>query len=261
MYGTITAACILVTTAALMSASVQDIRSREVSDIHWMIVGTAGIAAMLIAAISEMMTAGRLTVCIGSAMILFDVLYEREWKKSRNTLFYAAMASMFVIPMITSFDDPFVMASLSVPLCFIVFVAMYFGGIIKGGADVKCLVTLAMTFPAYPELFGYPMIGVPSSILPLLLPFAAAVLFYASLFAVLAMMPVIFRNVMRGDTKMPNMFLGHRAPVDNVTGYVWHMGGDEEDGKVWVIPKIPFIVPITAAVLFTAFIGNVFFLI
>ena len=254
-----TVICLIVSIAALVSASVQDIRSREVSDIHWAIVGTAGIAASVVM-ISDTVTLGRLMVCIGSAMILFDVLYEREWKKHHDALFYVTMALMFAVPMMTSFDDIFVRTSMTVPLCFIAFVAMYFGGIIKGGADVKCLVALAIMFPAYPELFGYPMIGVPSSVLPMFLPFAVAVLFYASLFTVIAMLPVIFRNVMRGDTEMPNMFIGHRVPADNATGHVWPMGGGEKDGKIWVIAKIPFIVPMTVAVSFTVFIGNVFFL-
>ena len=263
MHEIMTAVCLLATAAVLISASVQDIRSREVSDVHWMIIGIAGIAAMFLVMISDAVTAGRLMVCAGSVMILLDILHERKCSKHADVLFYMVAGMMFIIPLITSFDDPFVRNSVTIPLCFVIFVAMFFGGIIKGGADVKCLIVLAMMFPSYPAMFGYPMISVPAAVMPMLFPFPLAVLFYASLLTVLAMLPIIFRNIIRGDTEMPNMFVGHRMPADAAEmSHVWLMDAPgSSDGKVWVIAKVPFIVPITAAVLFAAFVGNMIFMI
>jgi prepilin signal peptidase PulO-like enzyme (type II secretory pathway) len=44
--------------------------------------------------------------------------------------------------------------------------------------------------------------------------------------------------------------------------HVWPMRDEvaADDGKIWVTPKIPFIVPITFAVFFVALFGNVLFL-
>jgi prepilin signal peptidase PulO-like enzyme (type II secretory pathway) len=76
------------------------------------------------------------------------------------------------------------------------------------------------------------------------------------------------------------MLLGYRIDAGEAEElYVWPMaekkkkgappdtGADAApapengDGKIWVTPKIPFILPITAAVIITAVIGNVIFLI
>jgi prepilin signal peptidase PulO-like enzyme (type II secretory pathway) len=49
---------------------------------------------------------------------------------------------------------------------------------------------------------------------------------------------------------------------DVSSAHVWPTGDTpDSDGRIWVTPKIPFIVPITAAALFVTFIGNIMFLI
>jgi len=245
-----------------VSASVHDVRTREVPDMHWIVIGMTGAAAA-IAAMSSDVTTERIMVCVGSAMILFDILYEREWPAHLTALFYGTMAMMFAIPLMTALGDPFVKASMTVPACFVLFLALFFGGVIKGGADAKCMIVLAMMFPVYPEMFGFPVIGIPDAV-SVFVPFAPAVLFHASLFSAIAFIPVIARNAIRGDTKFPNMFIGCRMDAERVeNSHVWPMRGcaTEDDGKVWAVPQIPFIVPITAAVLFVAFVGNTVFLI
>jgi len=245
----------------LASASLQDIRSREVSDVHWFIIGAAAVISM-IAAASAFFTVGRAMICAGTALLLSDILYEKERPATVSALFYASVTIMFAVPALTSFDDPFVRNTITVPICFALFALLYFTGVVKGGADAKCLMVIAMLFPVYPELLSFPMIPIPSTILADAMPFAIAVLFHAAVFSVLAMIPIIVRNVIRRDTKMPNMFSGYRIHSEKATkAHVWVMNRSEEkDGKIWVTPKIPFIVPITAAALFVAFVGNVFFL-
>ncbi|MCL2142800.1 MAG: hypothetical protein FWH44_00865 [Methanomassiliicoccaceae archaeon] len=265
---TLTAICFIVMTAVLVSASVQDIRSREVSDIHWAVIGITGTAALILTSFVDI-TLERIMICAGSAMIIFDILHDREWPLRYDIPFYALMVLLFAVPMMTSFDDIFVRDSAAIPLCYIIFLAMFFSGVIKGGADAKCLISLAVIFPAYPLMFGYPMISVPSSLVSVILSFPIAVMFLASVLSVLAMLPMILRNITRGDTKIPNMFLGHRMDaVRAEKAHVWPMNAAETsagtaadaDGKIWVTPKIPFIVPITAAALFVTFIGNLLFL-
>jgi len=170
---------------------------------------------------------------------------------------------MFIYPVMTAMDDGFVVSSLAVPICYLLFVVLFYGGVIKGGADVKCLISLAIVFPMYPVLYGYPVIGIPEPILSSIVSFPLTVLLYASLFSLLLMVPLMIRNIRLGDTRFPNMLIGYRMSSEDVEAHhVWPMDGkeDAEDGKVWVTPKIPFIIPITAAVIFTVLIGNVIFL-
>ena len=94
-------------------------------------------------------------------------------------------------------------------------------------------------------------------------------------------------NLMRKDLLFPQMLLGYRMEGTEAIGkHVWLMerieGGrrvlfsrpkQEEDlrkevellrshghTRVWITPKIPFIVPIFISLVLTAFIGNPFFL-
>jgi preflagellin peptidase FlaK len=265
MHDITTAIGLMIAVAVLASASVHDIRSREVPDAHWMIIGTAGVMLSAIAAFDDV-SVERLMVCAGSALILFDILHDREWSLRYDALFYAITAMMFLMPLITSSGDAFAIGHMAIPVCYIIFIASFYGGVIKGGADVKCMMVISIMFPVYPDISSFPIIGVPSSLTAATFVFPLAVLFHASLFSVLAMIPLIVRNIVRGDTKIPEMFTGYRMHADRVSGsHVWPMHSDggigDADGMLWVTPKIPFIVPVTAAVLFVAFIGNIIFLV
>ena len=253
---------LIILTAVMISASVQDVRTREVSDIHWLILGVAGIV-MTVAGMHDNVSIERMMIAAGAALIVFDLLYDREWPIRLNAAFYGIMALLFIIPLITSADDTFVMNSMVVPACYLIFAAMFYTGAIKGGADVKCLISVAIMFPLYPEMFGYPLIAVPDSVLSTVISFPLAVLFHASIMSMSAIVFVIIRNIVRGDTESPNMLTGYKInAADAEKAHVWPMknSSPDADGRTWVTPKIPFIVPITAAVLFVALIGNILFL-
>ena len=262
MYCTATAFTVLMIT--LISASIQDHRSREVSDVHWRAICAAGIILMAVAALPAP-SPERAMVCIGSAMITANILHDREWPLHREIAFNIVTMLMFIVPAITAYGDPFVRDSLVIPVSYLIFVVMFFTGAIKGGADVKCLISIAILFPHYPEMLGCPLIGIPGYPITLVMSFPMAVLLFASLFSVSAMLSVIIRNLIRGDTKMPNMLIGYKMNrSDTEHSHIWPMKGEtgsDADDRIWVTPKIPFIIPITAAAVFVAFIGNPIFLI
>jgi preflagellin peptidase FlaK len=259
MMETISLISIIAVTAVLVSASIQDLRTREVSDIHWLIVGIMGISVIIFTA-GDDVTVGRIMICAGCAMILFDILHDREWRMNAEIAFYAITASMFIVPLIFFRGDAFVTDMMTIPVCYVIFVLLFYSGAIKGGADVKCLITLALLFPVYPMFFGYPLIE-PLPMIQNVISFPLAVLFHAALMSVMPMIPLILRNIIRKDTKLPNMLTGYRMSAEDADkAHVW-VTSDVTDGKVWVTPKIPFIIPITVAVLFVAFVGNILFLI
>jgi preflagellin peptidase FlaK len=150
---------------------------------------------------------------------------------------------------------------MTIPVCYVLFVILFLTGTIKGGADVKCLMSIAIMFPVYP-LFGDPLIAVPLMISKII-SFPIAVLFHAAVLSMLLVIPMAARNIMRGDTKFPKLFTGYRMDATKAqNSHVWTMDENEvaDDGRIWVTPKIPFIVPITAAAIFLVFAGNVLFL-
>ncbi|MDR2865853.1 MAG: hypothetical protein LBV13_00385 [Methanomassiliicoccaceae archaeon] len=262
MSETLTLAAAAVLTAVLISASVHDLRSREVPDVHWMVAGAAGILMMCASMFDGGVTIWRMMIVAGSAMIVADILYDRERSVRIIVMTYALMAAMFIIPLAVSYDDTFVKHSLAVPLCFILFVMMFHTGVIKGGADVKCLITVAVLFPMYPVMYGYPMIDAPSSIISDIISFPIAVLFHAALFSMTAVIPMAIRNIRRGDIQFPRMLSCYRMNAADVkNAHVWPAEdvNGSTDGRIWVTPKIPFIIPITVAVIFVMFIGNILF--
>jgi len=261
----VTAAAFIITFTVLISASIQDRRSREVSDVHWVIMCATGIAIMLFAAISEP-SVERIMICVGSAMMAVNILHDKERSPFREILLNAIAMLMFFLPAVTAYGDPFIRDSMVIPISYIIFLAMFFTGAIKGGADVKCLISLAIAFPMYPMMFGYPLINIPGYPITMVMSFPLAVLLHASLFSIFAIVPIIIRNVIRKDTKMPNMLFGYKMNrYDAENSHVWPMkdhGTEREDGeRIWVTPKIPFIIPITAAFIFVALAGNLIFLI
>jgi len=256
-------AAFVITAMVLISASIQDHRSREVSDIHWMIICATGIVMMSFTAISEP-SAERIMICAGSAIITVNILHNAERSPHAEILFNAVALLMFVVPAMTAYEDPFIRDSMVIPISYVLFVVMFLTGTIKGGADVKCLISLAMVFPIYPMMFGHPLIDVPGYPITMVMSFPLAVLLHASLFSISAMIPLIIRNLVRKDTRMPNMLFGYRMNKNDAeNSHIWPMkdrGGDINDERIWVTPKIPFIIPIAAAFVFVTFIGNLLFL-
>ncbi|MCL2607008.1 MAG: hypothetical protein FWD92_00390 [Methanomassiliicoccaceae archaeon] len=259
----LTLAGFAIMTASMISASIQDVRSREVSDAHWALICGAGMMIMIIRMFDGNVSMERMMMCAGTAMIIADILYDRKFPLHLDVLFYITIAMMFIIPVAVSSDDVFVKTSALIPVCYIMFAAMFHTGVIKGGADVKCLISAAIVFPVYPEMFVYPIIDTPS-VMSLLMPFPVAMLFLASLFSVSAMVFVFVRNIIRGDTEFPNMFLGYTMDSgDTCNAHVWIMDSAHDtdlNERIWVTPKIPFIVPLTAALLFIVLAGNPVFL-
>ncbi|MDR1954615.1 MAG: hypothetical protein LBP82_01515, partial [Candidatus Methanoplasma sp.] len=79
-----------ITMAVLVSASVSDWKRREVSDIHWIVLGTIGL--IVIFSNSVYLTGFRweyVLLVAGAAMILLDILWDRKFNMF---LFYLPMA-------------------------------------------------------------------------------------------------------------------------------------------------------------------------
>lgn len=181
---------------------------------------------------------------------------------------------------------------------FMIWILMFFGfynlGLPRGGADTKALMALIILFPVYPiiqyltiQTYFYSLLD-EFGVIGYLFPFAFSVLINAAFIMLFYIISLLIYNASRGDLKVPHALLGYKLPLSEVKDkFVWLMER-VKDGKrklipfpssdldlenelkelknigvkkVWVTPKIPFIIPITIGLIITAIIGNILFLI
>lgn len=163
------------------------------------------------------------------------------------------------------------------------FAALVYGlwwlGLIAGGADAKALLALAVLLPLPLAIDGLPLVA---SVLP-----GAAVVLVDSLLAFM-LVPLGFLawNLAHGDARLPHAFLGvRRRAADVRRGFAWPMETVDAEGRrrtrffasrmsqadveetfervqalgderVWVSPKIPFMIPMLAGLLLAFTVGD-----
>ena len=270
---------IAVTIAVMLSASYFDWRYREIPDLHWWVLGLSGIA-LTVASLFDDMRLEWTMMILGSLMILYFILYDVEVPRIVSIAYVITMAAMFIYPAITAFDDPTVRRLLVIPVCFIVFYLMYMLGVLRGGADAKCLMVMAMMFQTYPEIWGLPLITNPSLNIQCILSFPIAVLFHAALFSFAWLFWTVIRKIYRREDPVQMITLScYRMSIDEarrshvwpkqdvLNGMIVNVRGIPDEGvldrleavgakDVWVTPIIPFMVPIAAAVIFIIIVGS-----
>jgi preflagellin peptidase FlaK len=276
---------------ALCYASILDVRTRKVPNMFWISLSLLGSVLIPIRILVDGESLKYAFILVPIGAILLDVYHEAEggslFARILPALKYGiALASTVVLGALW-IDDGYFQPLLAVPILMMIFVLMYIFDIVKGGADAKALMALAVLFPTVPAIGELPLVSPQDPIANTLFPFALAVLTDAAFLVVF--LPVLFllRNLAARDVKFPHMLLGYRIDTRlERPGFVWLMErmedgkhrfstrpkGDEdivqelrklrEHGvpRAWVTPKIPFILPILAGLVLAAVGGNILFL-
>ncbi len=281
---TLALALFIVVLLVLASAAINDVRNREVHDGHWIAIGVSGIVSWIALSVYQGIGWEHIAIAAGSSIILFDILWDSDRSNITSALIYGSIFVLFLLPYIFSSSDEMIHAGVMILVFYVIYLLMYTGGILRGGADAKCVIVLTIAFPFYPEFWHFPIITVSNGIISEVFVLSLTVLFYALLFSLSAVVYFIYRNVKDGN-KGKRIFSGYMMDIDQAEkSYVWPMDDVGENGlygisipecsydvyerlkengekRIWVTPMIPFIFPLFVAFLFTCIAGNVLFLI
>ncbi|UCE37877.1 MAG: hypothetical protein JSW00_01135 [Thermoplasmata archaeon] len=281
--------------ALLCFASYTDLKTRRVKNEVWMLMGLCGAILLIIQMFFEkkaweyyliFLPVG---ILFGSMFFEHEPLYDTEKKKFNFILF-----ALYIIGILALFyqiyalwGENYFFRLLIIPVLIIFFFILYQMGVLHGGADTKAMMAIAILTPFYTHFFGFPILHFSSERLAeameLFFPFAFLVLMNSVLFVVWALLAFLVLNTAKRDTAFPEMLLGYKMDIEEVgKKFVWSMerivDGErvivlfpkrhdkdsleklKEMGvkRIWVTPKIPFIVFIMAGFIISAFLGNIF---
>lgn len=280
--------------AGFAVASFLDLRSREIGEGLWQILGVGGVVLGTVA----FATAGALPLLLWLLVGAFalehlfpweDVLgsHAERWVTPIEIVSYLA-----VIVVVASAAARYGFGGAGVPLSAIAVVVtvvltrvLFEVGFLHGGADARAVITVGTILP----LVSVPWLAAASFQSPVLevVPFAVTVLTNAAVLSLVVPLSLAVRNVRRREFSFPAGFTGYSLPAELLPRrFVWvrdpHLGEDsladdvetsEEDlrrrtemarelarrgvRRVWVSPQIPFVVLISLGALAGVLAGNV----
>ncbi len=163
---------------------------------------------------------------------------------------------------------------------------LWYVHILAGGADAKALMAISILLP---QPIVWTLLGATFPLWPSPMPGVIVVLANSVLAFALAPLLLFLFNLARGDVRFPAMLLGYRMPLAKTRdAFVWvvdhvdtegkrrqllfpsAMGDEDYDAnldrleqagekRVWVTPKIPFMVPLLFGFVATFFVGDILF--
>jgi preflagellin peptidase FlaK len=276
----------------LSLAAYSDWRTRMASDIYWGIMGVAGLLFLGYQILADGADPLYLLLLFPIGWFFFDLLIERKglFEEGINIVplaLYVVSGLCVAIVLVSFWGQDYLWGIMIIPIMFIVYFLLYILDIIKGGADAKALIALTLMVPAYPEVGNLPLVDIPTQVSQYIMPFSLMVLFYGALFTIAIPIYYLFFNLVRGDRRFPLMLFGIKMDLSEAKNkFVWPMEyveGDEVKAssmpkgpesldehyasleskgltRIWVTPKIPMLIPISAGLVFAAFVGNLLFI-
>ena len=227
MYGLLIASTMLV----LLSASVYDIRTREVPDIHWTLLGMLAVCTWLLD--DDVMST---LACISMMACMFT---ERSHILLCPTI-------MIVVSIIHGS-----WYSLSIASMGLIIMTLYWTGLVKGGADAKALIVISMLFPVW----NHGLIWDADGVIPYVFNPTIGILFTSLLMSLSYCIVILARNLRDGNIHRRMLTSYYIGGDDAEESFVWQ-ADVTTDGPVMVTPMIPFLPPITISFIVVVALGN-----
>ena len=266
-----------ITCLGMFLAARSDIRAREVPDVYWasiMIAGSVGGAAVCILGGSPWWEA--LAVAASQLLFMYSVLCET---RSPYYLLEGAAVSLAGALMMYGSGDPGTEAGAASVLFCLFYHFLYAVGIVRGGADAKCLMSLSVAIPSLPEYLMEPNGNVPDILTKVFSP-SVSVLFLSSVLSVAGVM--VYCLIRNRGSFYPGSSHGYMMPVRDVRGaFVWPSedirdgvrtrcqipDDDEVEGicqkfeeagedEIYVTPMVPFILPMAVSLILVLLVGD-----
>ena len=238
--------CFVMVSVIMVSAAYQDVRSREVSDLHWLSMSVVAVV------MCPLRLDGVVHVILGVVAV-------------------SMMSSYMLSDRISGIRAVSVLL-LPTTIHLLLFLSLYYTGLLRGGADAKAMMSISMVSPFYPWS------GVLWSSGPIdgiLLNPPMAILIVALVLSLAWAIPTLIRSMSSGCLSVSH----HRMSIDEAeASFVWPTE-DVVDGEVRrirpsddpmvygrlreygrndveVTPMIPFVLPITVSYVMVMILGN-----
>lgn len=225
----------------------------------------------------------------GSAVLLYASVLDLRTRRVPNPTWYwsGGVGAVLLALDLLVFDRVPWQYLVAIPLIMAVAYALWYFYLIAGGADAKAIMMLAVLVPVPIDLAS-DALALP--VWPPLLAFPPALTIFANSLLAFVLVPLFLlaRNLLRGDVRLPAAVLGYTMALDDVERrFVWPMERVDDAGRVrlllfasklppeelrtqlerlraagrtrvWVTPKIPFMVPLLVGYVATFVLGDVF---
>ncbi len=267
--------CAVFPLVIMVYASACDVRTREVPDACWALVCAGGSAPLVLCCPGP----GSPFYLAGCILLASYMLSPRLVGVVGASVFVASVM-MFVTGYVLDPGGRLVTAGLAVPAMFLLFLGMYKVGLLAGGADAKCLMSIAMALPLYPDASPL-LVWQPAYPGAYVINPSVSILVLALVLTLVWGLRILVRNV-RDRNFGRGMLSSYRMDVDDVgDAFVWpvervvdgHLvrtgpcSNDEVKGvldglrsagarEVRVTPMVPFVLPLTVAAVLTVVFGS-----
>jgi len=275
----------------LVAASLQDWRTRKIDDRIWVAMGSCGLAILAADGYIHLLPWEHFLILIPAAILFYATFYGKELLDEHGWHLRPARIALFAVAGIVLGYEGYALVGtpnsgifygdLAIPVMILLALVFYHTGLLHGGADVKALMAVTLLAPTYPALGTFPLLVVDAR-LTTAYPFSLAVLTNAAFAFVFAPLILLAVNARRGTVKLPRALFGYRVPIDKVPRFTWVMEVVRDGARrvvysprrtkereealadlravgatdVWVMPQIPFIVPITGGFILGFLVGN-----
>jgi preflagellin peptidase FlaK len=281
--------------AFLCFASYTDLKTRRVKNEIWMLMGFTGGVFLLLQLFLDKKTWEYFLILVPVGILFASMFIEHEplfdgEKRTFNFKFfglYSVGIAVVIYQIYALSGETYFYHLLAIPILIVFFFVLYQLRILHGGADAKAMMAIAIFVPFYPYFFDFPLLQISpervASAMELFFPFAFLVLMNSVIFVIWVFLAFLVYNSAKRDFGLPEMLLGYRIDIDKVEEkFVWPMErivkgervmvlfpkrNNEESldklrelgvKRIWITPKIPFIVFLTAGFVISVFIGNLF---